>query len=134
MALLKPNLQDVSLEGPPRMEIGLCDCLESVKVIVNPPAGDKAASIDVTFQDGNREPGDERQVRKTFAFSEKALFYLKRWLTACGREDLANAEEMDSDDLLGLKCKAVIIDEPYTKDGETRVFSNISRFIIPDPE
>ncbi len=132
MTLLTANLQDVSMEGPPRMEIGVYEALESIKVTVNPPEGDKSSSLDVVFQDANREEGDERQCRKRFSFSSKALFYFKQWLAACERVDLATAAEIDSDDLTGLKCKAVLSETSDVKDGETRTFINIKRFLIPD--
>ena len=128
MALLPINLQDVSAEGPPQLEIGCYD-VEATKVAVNPAQDGKDAQVVVDFMKANRDPSDTASCRKYFALSEKALPFLKRFLLASGREDLANANQLDTDELLGLVCKVVISENTYTKDGETRTNAQISRFV-----
>lgn len=133
--LLSVNLSDVSAEGPPQLEPGVYT-LEATKVVVNPAAQGKPSSIEVTFKDANGEGEDERSVRKLFTISEKALPFLKRWLLACKRKDLAETAELDTDMLMGLTCEAVVNSRTWSdKDtGEARSGPNIQRFIEPAKE
>lgn len=131
MALLSVNLTDVDASGPPQMEPGVYD-LESTKVGVNPPVDDKAASVDITFRDSNADATESGpSVQKRFSFSEKAKPYFKRWLLAAGRDDLAEAEEIESEELMGLVAKAVVNHETVTDKvtGEVRTFARVARFI-----
>ena len=135
MALLGVGLSDVSTDRAPQMDIGVVT-LESIKVEVVPAEGDKAAMINVSYKNVNSDEGDERTIRKMFSLSEKAKRYFKLWLLAAGREDLAEADEIDTDELLGLVAEAVIgSDSSVDKDtGEPVVYSNIKKWVPFKPE
>lgn len=132
MSLLSVKLTDVSTKGPPQLDPAVYT-LESIKVGVNPPVGEKAAQIEVLFKDTEGE-ADGPTVRKIFSLSEKAKCYLKLWLLSCGRKDLANAEELDTDDLVGLVCQAAVGSRSWNdKDtGDTRTAAEIKKFIVPE--
>ena len=91
MALLKVNLQDVSIEGPPQLDPGKYT-LESVKVTVD-TNDDGVGRIRVAFQPADRDENDTRQVTKTFVLSDKAIVFFKRWLAAA-KSPLADADEL----------------------------------------
>ena len=130
--LLQVGLTDVSHEGPSQMEPGVYT-LESIKADVIPPAEDKAAQIRVTFKNANAPEGDESTVLKIFALSEKAKPYLKRFLMAARAKDLSEADEIDTDQLVGLTCEAAVSSQSWcNKDtGEPQKGANITKFIIP---
>ncbi len=133
--LLNAGLADVSTDGPPQLEPGVYT-LQATKVEVKPPIDDKAAQVVVTFVDANADPGADgsiQSVRKTFSMSKAAKCYFKRWLVAAG-SDLAEAEEIDTDDLIGLQAKAVVVANTASdKDtGEVRTYANVGKFMNAD--
>jgi len=132
MPLIKTNLQDVSTEGPEPMETAIVENLISLSAEYNAAVGDKSPAITVLFRDNDAPVDDLRTAHRRFSLSPKAMFHLKRWLIACG-SPLADAEELNLDDLKGLVCKAAVEKSSYTDKitGELRWSAEPAKFINP---
>lgn len=130
MALLDVNLKDVSVSGPPQLPPGVYT-LTTKSIELVPPAEGKEAMLKAIFKDANEET--DMQVSKTFSMSAKAKPFLKRWLLSAKRADLANAQTIDTEDLIGLVFQAVVSEKQYvSQSGEQIPLANIDRFIIPE--
>jgi len=129
MPLIRTNLQDVSTEGPEPMETQICEQLISLSVEYNAAVGDKSPAVTVIFRDNSAGEDDLRTARRRFSLSPKAMFHFKRWLVACG-SPLAEAEDLEIEDLKGLVCKAQVEKQSYVPKGtdETRWSAEPTKF------
>lgn len=132
MPLLQTNLTDVDPSGPPKLEAKYYSSLSIRKASVGRDDAKGYLWLDISVVDGNGETAGMHSERFFISADKDENWKLKRLLLACGREDLASADEWDPDELQGSSFRGIIAERSYTKDGETRTATKLAKILLAE--
>ncbi len=134
--LLQTNLTDVDPSGPPQLAAQYYPALTIRKASVGRDDAKGYLWLDVSLVDGNEQVPGMHSERFFISADPQENWKLKRLLIACGKDDLAQADEWDPDDLTGASFRGIITMRSYTKDGETKEATKLAKILLaedPDP-